>query len=599
MATQPILTGMKRAALPQAVNGAEVSGAKVRTPALTVVPSRSKLIQLYSPNPWARASTKARQIAVARADIVRVVQAHAQIGHSLTVAINTLQDKAHKGELSAHLMSQLRLVAKSGRVCPARSALFDWVKTFSLEGESGLLPQHKGRVVEAKPWYAFAIEFYCQPSKPDIASVHRLLVEEEGFDPLTCTYDQVLHYLHSLPAQFGAKSPARIGQKLYRLTQKQYVKRCTDNALPGDVYMADGYRADVYLAHPMTGDIWRPELTVIMDLASRVVVGWRADEHESAIAVQNTFAESFAAHGHVPPIIYVDNGSGYINQFTADEVSGFYARAGVQDVVRTIPGNPHGKGHVEQFFRIMKDDFLRLWQPQFYCGSGADPDALGKTVNDCKHGRAQPPSLAEFVAAFNHWLTRYHARPHPENKYVTRMQIWERLERIAPVASVCELKRPAVQLMVRRAQVKHQARAYVHADLHAWNGQKVMLEYDLMDNRVGVIRTLAGRLICDAHLVEAINVVGTNRLQEARDKAQSAAEKRLQKKLDEVRARSGQMVDVDSITNVLDMQALPAPAPDVAMPGITLDDMYELSKPVQDSTQDSTTHYFDHLENEE
>ncbi len=94
-------------------------------------------------------------------------------------------------------------------------------------------------------------------------------------------------------------------------------------------------------------------------------------------------------------------------------------------------------------------------------------------------------------------------------------------------------------------------------------------------------------------------MVGTNRLQEARDKAQSAAEKRLQKKLDEVRARSGQMVDVDSITNVLDMQALPAPAPDVAMPGITLDDMYELSKPVQDDTQDSTTHYFDHLENEE
>lgn len=351
----------------------------------------------------------------------------------------------------------------------------------------------------------------------------------------------------------GRSSPARIGKNLYRLTEKAYVRRSTENALPGDVYVADGYRADVYLAHPVTGGIWRPELTVAIDMRSRVCVGWRADEHEGTYAVQNMWAECFARWGHVPPMIYVDNGSGYKNALMSDELTGFYARAGVQQIIHAIPGNPHGKGWVERFFRQVKDDFLKLWHGgAFYCGTDMAPEALQKLVRDVKSGQVVLPSLAQFAEAFNDWLDRYAHRAHPEDKTTTRAALWSQLAAIPPHASVTELKRQATVLTVHRAAIKHGRRTYSHADLHAFNGQKLVLEYDLMDDRVGVIRTQDGRWVCDAHLVTAIDAIAPNRLEEKRQARASDAMARLQKKMDEQKARAGLVFDADAVVDALD-----------------------------------------------
>ena len=348
---------------------------------------------------------------------------------------------------------------------------------------------------------------------------------------------------------YGRHSPARIGKNLYRLTQKAYIRRSTEKALPGDVYVADGYCADIYLAHPITGDIWRPELTVAIDLRSRCIVGWRADEHEGTIAVQNMWAECFAHWNHVPPFIYIDNGSGYKNKLMDDELTGFYARAGVQQIIHAIPGNPHGKGWVERTFRIVKDDFLKLWRPEFYCGTDAAQEVLNRTTAKCKAGRMHPPSLAEFTQAFNEWIARFHNRPHPEDKTVTRAQVWSQLVPIPPAATLTELKRQAVTLTVRRASIRQGKRTYWHPDLHAFNGHKVILEYDLMDDSVAVIRNLQGRWICDAHLVRKIDAIAPNRLEEKRMQRTHDSIKRLAQKMDEQRARGALVIDADVIAD--------------------------------------------------
>lgn len=188
----------------------------------------------------------------------------------------------------------------------------------------------------------------------------------------------------------------------------------------------------------------------------------------------------------------------------------------MQQIIHAIPGNPHGKGWVERFFRIVKDDFLKLWRPQFYCGDDMAAEALNHTVREVKAGRLALPTLAEFAADFNAWLLRYAHRPHPEDKRVTKIELWSQLVPIPPTASVTELKRQAVELTVRRASVKHGKREYKHAELHAFNGQKLILEYDLMDDRVAVMRTLDGRWICDAKLITAIDAIAPNRLEEKR-----------------------------------------------------------------------------------
>ena len=510
-----------------------------------VVITTAQVLALRQRDPWREATERARQVATAREDVLHDVLARKLPGVSLDRAIKSLQAAAAVGEVRPFLANQLTLVSRKGRPAPTRSVIYEWLKAYEADGCNGLLPDYKGRVVDAAGWWGPALEYYNNPGKPDMSAVHRHLTEVDGF---AVTYDQVRGYLTGVPAMLGRNSPARIGKNLYRLTEKAYIRRSTQNALPGDVYVADGYRADVYLAHPITGSFpWRPELTVSIDLRSRVVAGWRADEHEGTYAVQNMWAETFTRWNHVPPFLYVDNGSGYKNKLMDDEVVGFYARAGIQQIIHSIPGNPHGKGWIERFFRIVKDDFLKLWRPEFYCGTDMASDVLNETMREVKAGRLSPPTLAEFAHDFGLWIDRYNHRPHPEDKSVTRMQLWSALVPIPPHASVTELKRQSVELTVHRACLKQSRREYKHADLHAFNGEKVLLEYDLMDDRIAVIRSLDGRWICDAHLVSAIDVIAPNRLEEKRMARADNAVKRLQSKMVEQKARAGLVIDVDAV----------------------------------------------------
>lgn len=505
----------------------------------------AKVLALRSRDPWKEATERARQVATAREDVLLDILSRKLPGVSMDRAIKSLQSIAEAGDVRPFLANQLKLVSRKGRVAPTRSVIYEWLKAYNSEGRIGLLTDYKGRVVEAAGWWGPALEYFNNPGKPDMSAVHRKLTEVDGF---AVTYEQVRNYLTGVPAMLGRNSPARIGKNLYRLTEKAYIRRSTENALPGDVYVADGYRADVYLAHPITGSFpWRPELTVSIDLRSRVVAGWRADEHEGTYAVQNMWAEAFARWNHVPPFLYVDNGSGYKNKLMDDEIVGFYSRAGIQQIIHSIPGNPHGKGWIERFFRIVKDDFLKLWKPAFYCGTDMASDVLNATMREVKAGRLKPPTLAEFTHDFGLWIDRYNHRPHPEDKSVTRMQLWSALVPIPPHASVTELKRQSVVLTVQRASLKQSRREYKHADLHAFNGQKVLLEYDLMDDQVAVIRSLDGRWICDAHLVSAIDVIAPNRLEEKRIARADNAVKRLQSKIIEQQARAGLVIDAEAI----------------------------------------------------
>lgn len=528
------------------------------------VMTTAKVLALRQRDPWREATERARQVATWRETVVSYVRQQTDTGMTQNNAIGLLFTRAESRQLAPHFSSALQSSAKAGRATPSRSAICEWCAQHREGGIAALLPDHKGRVVEAAGWWGPALEYYNNPGKPDMSAVHRKLTEVDGF---AVSYEQIRHYLTGVPAMLGRNSPARIGKNLYRLTEKAFIRRSTQNALPGDVYVADGYRADVYLAHPVTGSFpWRPELTCAIDLRSRVLVGWRADEHEGTYAVQNMWAEAFARWNHVPPMLYVDNGSGYKNQLMDDEVVGFYARAGIQQIIHSIPGNPHGKGWIERFFRIVKDDFLKLWKPEFYCGTDTSDEALSRTLSEVKAGRMVAPTLAEFTDAFNQWIDRYNHRPHPEDKSVTRMQVWSGLVAIPPHASVSELKRQAVTLTVRRACLKHGKREYTHADLHAFNGEKLILEYDLMDDGIAVIRTVEGRWICDAHLVKSIDAIAPNRMEEKRQLREKGQLKLLDKKAAEIRARSGMVIDAEAVasngmlTIEADYDCLPEPA---------------------------------------
>lgn len=524
-----------------------------RLPVSTLNPARlatrtELLLASGAPNPTTRSAIKAQQ----RKLIVEALRVIAVPGVSLDVAIATLELRYRSASLHPGLQDAIRSSIKGGQSFISRSTLYRWIDLDRAGGRAALAPKHRGRVRAEGGWEAKAIELYSLPSKPSIAAVHRELCRVWAFE---CTYEQVYGYLESLPSQAGKNSAARIGHNLYKQQQTAFTKRHTRNLQAGSIYMADGYRADVYLAHPMTGELWRPEIMHVIDLKSGYLVGFRIMAHEGSYDVMMGWAKIFERWNHVPPLLYVDNGTGYKNRLTELEDTSYYQRAGVQAVIHSLPYNPRGKGQVERYHRIVRDDFLKLWQPQFYCGPDMAHDALNQTVRDVKSGKLALPSLAQFVDAYEHWLaTDYHQRLHPENKYATRGQEWAELDPIPPHATAREMARPSEKRKVQRASVQLMNRRYVHPDLHAWNGKVVLVEYDILNHHSVSIRTADGRLICDAPLVEAIGIVGESFLADKTQKALESAASRLEKKLLEHKARAGMLIDVDATVSGLTLE---------------------------------------------
>lgn len=512
-----------------------------------VMPLRS-VLTLPGKDPWDAASKSARATANHRLKLVLWVKEFVDIGLlTQNNALALLVERFDSGALDVGLQTAMTAAAKKDRARPGEKTIAQWCKDYKEAGYNkvGLLPGHRGNVRKPEDWWSVALALYNQPSNNSVASVHRALCEVHGF---AVGYDQVLGYLRSLPSKYGKNGVARMGENLHRLKEKPFISRTTRNLKPGDLYAADGYCADVYLAHPLTGGLWRPELTVSIDVRSRYPVHWRADEHEGTEAVQNMWAEAIARWDHLPLEFYVDNGSGHKNHLMSDELTGFYDRVGVS-VIHAIPGNPHGKGWIERFFRTVRDDFLKMWKPAFYCGDDMAPEARNHTLREVKAGRLQWPSLAEFTDAFNAWIARYVNRPHPEEPGMTIAQVWSGLVPVSPALSLVELKRQSVLLTVSRGRMTHGKRIYAHGDLYAFNGQKLILEYDLADDHVGVVRTKEGHLVCDAHLIVAMDVRDPNRLEEKRRKRAENQAKRGERKLAEQQARAGRIIDADAIAD--------------------------------------------------
>lgn len=469
-------------------------------------------------------------------------------GASRSAVVKTLLLQAQLGELPSHLLESLQQAAVGKKSLPSRATLFEWCAKFSQGGVDAVLKKHQGGVRKEGGWESLALELYSQPSKPTMASVQRDLCRLWAYN---CTYEQVSSYLSALPSHLSMLSSARIGKLLFRQQQKTFVVRHTKNLKAGSMYQADGYRADVYLAHPVTGDIWRPEIMHILDVKSRYLVGYRIMANEGSYDVMIGWAECFARWNHVPVLIYIDNGSGYKNKLTELPETSYYMRAGVQQVIHSIPHNPKGKGSIERYHRIVKDDFLKSWKPQFYCGDDMAAEVLVKTVNECKAGRLQPPSLQQFIEAYDAWLRDdYHQRPNPENKYITREQGWRELDPIPPHALVNELARPMRECKVRRASIQLLNRRYESPALYAWNMQSVLVEYDVLNHHQVTIRALSNQdWICDAPLVEAIGMVGDSFMADKEQQALLAATKRQEKKLKETQQRAGLVIDAEAVSS--------------------------------------------------
>jgi putative transposase len=285
-----------------------------------------------------------RSTAEARAAICAEVRRLAAVGGTER-AVRTVIDLAEKGELQPHLQ-QLVSVAnaragREGKRTLSRSSLFRWLK--DAEGGVAALAPRQRASNDIPAWAPFLLGLYRQPQKPSLAyCIERLpAVLPPGVS--MPSYHAALRFLKKISKTEVQRG--RMGNREIK-SIRPFVRRDTSQMWPADAYTADGHTFDAEVAHPMHGRAFRPEITTVLDIATRRAVGWSAGLAESTWAVLDALRHACLTGG-IPAIFYVDNGSGYKSAAMSAEATGFLARIGAT-LTHSLPSNSQARGIEER-----------------------------------------------------------------------------------------------------------------------------------------------------------------------------------------------------------------------------------------------------------
>lgn len=494
---------------------------------------------------WETVPEKKRVVATAKVVVIKAVIKNQVEGVSLRTAIEHFIIKCRHNLLPPLLTKTAISLGRNGKP-PSRSTIYNWVKNYEEKGVMGLIKNHKGSERIIYGWEAAALRYYSLPSKPGMDTV-AIWLRREGHD--SATNNRVRAYIKSMPADLGKNSRGRMGAKLFCDTHKQHVHRNTDVIPVGFIYQGDGHTVDAYVAHPQTGETWRPELTVWIDIGSRFIVGWFVTESESALSTMFSLSHALTSWDHVPAMLHIDNGAGFKSKMVNDESVGFYARLNIEPMF-SIPGNAKGKGQVERWFRTMRDQFDKRWDT--YCGHDMSADALKKVLSDVNKGKRELPSQKEYIDELTIFINDYNNTVHSALDGKTPAELWTTLERTPlemPAAAICL---PQKEVSVRRQAIRFDKRDYMAPELIQYNGERLIVEYSVHDDERVRVLLKDGRWVCDATLVKKADYLPASRIDEAQVKRLNGQQKRLQKKMDENEKRLHNNITHDQVLTKID-----------------------------------------------
>lgn len=337
------------------------------------------------------------------------------------------------------------------------------------------------------------------------------------------TLTQVRGVLAKIPnhiLQIGRKT----GASLRAL--KTYVKRDWSVLKANDVWVGDGHSLKMKVAHPDHGRPMTPELTLIMDTASRYIVGWSLAYSESTFAVADALRFAMIQNG-IPAIYYSDNGGGQTNKTLDDDIVGILPRLGVHHETG-IPGNPQGRGIIERVMKTLAHPIARAFPTYF--GPNADSDTVRQTLTAvdslAKHqtdvakiGKDLTTKQKSAIGKLPHWNELFEvikqavdwynnehkhtelggATPKAVREYLLgQLEDGEYVQLLPNEAR--DLYRPSVVRTVQRAWLSVYNNEYWHKMLEDYDGKKVQVHIDQHDPQSVIVKTLDGKYLCDAIL---------------------------------------------------------------------------------------------------
>lgn len=538
---------------------------------------------LLNTAPLRHLSEKERNTVVARLAFVREVDRLALVS-SYKAAVSSLALASLQGTLPPRLAGLVRFAnARYGRGESrglSERSLYEWRAVYAEKGEAGLIPRNPQKVMTPPAWLQLFLTFWQRPQKPSVAQAHddftracQSILDGVGSNvPLDLNVTDTQRILLNVAAELQKsgipsvyavrrwlqkvalperEAGRRTGNALLHL--RPHKLRLTDDLLPTDVYTADGTTADVEVLHPYNGQPFKPELTFVLDVATRRVVGVSVALAEDKFTILDALRMACCAGG-IPAIFYTDNGPGYKNKLMLAEGAGMLERLGIEKA-DSIPGRPQGKGLMERAVQTLT---RRLCKRFASCTTyDMDPDAAHKVFKLSRKQikemgtSAYHPSWQEFLEALKRRVAEYNAAPHrglprfvdstgkrrnysPDEYWATfTAQNWEPVT--VPDALREELFMPSEWRSVRNGWITFYNAQYFSFKLADFHGEKVQVRYDIWDASQISVWTADGRKICTAELNgNAMPYFPKSRIQAGRDKRAKAQLSRLEKKVQAV-----------------------------------------------------------------
>lgn len=314
----------------------------------------------------------------------------------------------------------------------------------------------------------------------------------------------------------GAEQEARLA----------FTRRGTEGLAPLDAAILDGHSWKGKVRHPDHGAPFVPEVSVVLDVKTRLILGWSASLSESTMAVGDAVRHGVSQWGK-PAIIYSDNGPGESAKYFDCELTGLYARLGITHKLGR-PRSPQGHGAIERSWRTHMIRAARQFDT--YHGTGADQNtlrdthlALAREQRAVKRAQAdgrvvrltnKVPTWQQFLDAVAAEVERYNTThrhrslpKHTEGPLAGQhwtpmeaMRAWLRPEdqvRIdGPTLRAAFM--PAMPRTAQRGEVRLLNNLYFSPVLQQFEGEKVICHFDIHDPQTIWVYSVGGDFICEA-----------------------------------------------------------------------------------------------------
>lgn len=444
--------------------------------------------------------------------------------HGTTKAIEVMVGMAKAGELPERLM---RCVAEAnarkgeGRTL-SRSLILSWQRAVRRYGIAALAPIAVEKT-EMPPWAEYFLKCYRLPSNPTIPQAMENMAKILPFGMPMPSYHQVLRWHNKL--SILEREKGRKTGSAYR-SLKGYRHQDTSNYLPLQECMCDGHTFKAKVANPRSGLPFAPEVCTVIDLATRMVVGWSIGLAESAETVATALRHAVTVNEEKPyggmiENFYTDGGSGNEALVNSDELFGLYARLGMRHRVG-IPGNAQARGAIE---RLNGTLWIRAAKELPTCATKTMDKLTARNIYQLVEKEAKNngsskhllswPQFREFCAD---QVDAYNRRPHSALPKIRDAETG-RIRHMAPLEcwawhiangwdhKACLLTEqeietmwlPRVERTVQRGQIELWSNTYYNRELeHLPKGTKVHVAWYQHDPERVQVWAQDGRLICYA-----------------------------------------------------------------------------------------------------